>query len=489
MYMKKISSYLIPFLSVIILAACSDDYDDWAAPQTNGPEDPKELAFQTSVIAASVDLNTITTDSIDIVEITNITLEEGGSAQYEVYLGSDENFTEQEAIPFVVRDNKIKIAVYDLEDAVWAFYGKHGQSNLPKLRVNAILLTANGQATRVKAADMNLTVVTKTLPIESAYYLIGDPNGWNQSELLSFESLGNGIFELILTAERAGMNYKIVPQSGVDAGGQEFWDSALGTAVNEDTSKTGTLVAKRPELNEPGAIRIADAGELKITIDMNNYTYKMGPLFEMPENMFITGTPWGWKLTEGGNKQMVPINDGTGFWSIVYLAEGAEIKFFPQETSWDNGIGYPEATITAESIALADVTNEGGNLKNGNAGWYILAITVTTDGEYTIQYLEPQVWLVGPTSTGGWDNIASNPADLFSIPADADGEFVSPAFLASENLRMAVTLPGIPWWQTEFNVFDGKIVYRGKGNDLDAVPVQEGQKVYLKFSDDTGRVQ
>ena len=30
---------------------------------------------------------------------------------------------------------------------------------------------------------------------------------------------------------------------------------------------------------------------------------------------------------------------------------------------------------------------------------------------------------------------------------------------------MCVKLENCDWWQTEFNVFDGKILFRGKGND------------------------
>ena len=45
------------------------------------------------------------------------------------------------------------------------------------------------------------------------------------------------------------------------------------------------------------------------------------------------------------------------------------------------------------------------------------------------------------------------------------------------------------WWQMEFNVFDGKIVYRADGDDQAAVAVTAGQKVTLNFNAETGSIQ
>jgi hypothetical protein len=41
----------------------------------------------------------------------------------------------------------------------------------------------------------------------------------------------------------------------------------------------------------------------------------------------------------------------------------------------------------------------------------------------------------------------------------------------------------------EYNVFEGKIEYRGAGGDQAAVPVTAGQKVVLDFNAGTGSIQ
>jgi hypothetical protein len=45
------------------------------------------------------------------------------------------------------------------------------------------------------------------------------------------------------------------------------------------------------------------------------------------------------------------------------------------------------------------------------------------------------------------------------------------------------------WWQMEFNVYDGKIVYRADGGDQAAVAVTAGQKVTLNFNAEAGSIQ
>ena len=45
------------------------------------------------------------------------------------------------------------------------------------------------------------------------------------------------------------------------------------------------------------------------------------------------------------------------------------------------------------------------------------------------------------------------------------------------------------WWQMEFNIYDGKIVYRAGGGDQEAVAVTAGQTVTLDFNKEAGSIQ
>ena len=64
-----------------------------------------------------------------------------------------------------------------------------------------------------------------------------------------------------------------------------------------------------------------------------------------------------------------------------------------------------------------------------------------------------------------------------------NGQFVSPAFIADDEVRMCVKFDGIDWWQTEFIVnAKGQLDFRGAGGDQARVKVTKGKKTYLNFT-------
>ena len=153
-------------------------------------------------------------------------------------------------------------------------------------------------------------------------------------------------------------------------------------------------------------------------------------------------------------------------------------------------MGYEGCTITGE--AADDIIDNNGNIASKNPGWYLLYIQTELDKRdilYTVNVLEPKVWLIGGTLGGSWDEL--NPAGLFTVPTTADGEFVSPAFLTDGEIRAYVKLPGTEWWKAELiiNKEKGKIDYRGTGADQYRVSATAGQKFYINFSNENARIE
>lgn len=207
----------------------------------------------------------------------------------------------------------------------------------------------------------------------------------------------------------------------------------------------------------------------------------------LPEEMFLIGsvTDWSWDNAF----TLVPVHSNPGkFWSVVYLPAGAEIKFNIAK-SWDGGeFGFNEEYFPASSIAYAGLEESGGNIKINNGGWYIVVVSTSLDGRdynYTIEFLPPNVYLTGNTA-GGWDFF--DDSNTFTVP-QGDGEFVSPAFVASDELRMCIKLADIDWWKTEFVILGGEIAYRAGGDDQERVQVAAGQKAYLNFTTGKGSVK
>jgi len=137
------------------------------------------------------------------------------------------------------------------------------------------------------------------------------------------------------------------------------------------------------------------------------------------------------------------------------------VKFAPQ-ANWGNDFGFVDA-ISQESKDLAGLSDEGGNIKVGIAGWYLVYVSVIGDDK-AIEFEKPNVYLMGDTSYNGWDAQLVE-QDLFTVPGTADGEFVSPAFLKDGAVRICVNPKAVSagdWWKTEFIIFDGQIAYRGQ---------------------------
>lgn len=496
--MKKISYYLLSLLTIASFTACNEDFDDWALPQSNEQEDAKSVSFEVESTQTVFDLNTITTDSVDIAKQVSASVEEGGSIAYEILIDKDGTYSNKQKLPFMVKEGFFKVATADLNSVVEQFYGKRPEPRSLSLRINAFISTSNEQASLAEGSDLAITVTPVVLPIETEYYITGDVVGdWGPNFVLKFEHSGEDVYDdpsftLLVKSPKENANFKIIPKSGL-AEGADFWASALGTAVDGDKALEGTIVAK-----DPGAICIEKAGWTKITLNMLEYTYKiesLGDGLPKPETMYMIGSPWDWTWNNVGNS-MTPINGMAGyFWAMQYFDADDEMKFCSVK-DWKGDFGFSAANLSEATLAYANLSDAGGNIKVGKAGWYIVVVATDyadesqTAFKYTVQFVEPTVYLVGEASNGGWDNICTEQSDRFAVPATADGEFVSPAFVQNANeLRLAINLVGFDWWKTEFIILDGKIAYRGNGGDQARVAVIAGQKAYLNFSNQTGSIK
>ncbi|MDY2974665.1 MAG: SusF/SusE family outer membrane protein [Alloprevotella sp.] len=177
---------------------------------------------------------------------------------------------------------------------------------------------------------------------------------------------------------------------------------------------------------------------------------------------------------------MVPVYGHEGeFWTLIYLNAGEEFKFAPQ-ADWGGDFG-------ADQLQFVDNAGAGltgtSNVVVGNSGWYLLYVDATNK---VLETYAPDVYLMGETA-GEW---AIAPEHKFTVPTGKDEDFVSPAFVADAELRMCVhPKEGVEWWQTEFIVLDGEIVFRGAGPDQTRVKVGAGQRAYLNFTNGTGSVK
>lgn len=239
------------------------------------------------------------------------------------------------------------------------------------------------------------------------------------------------------------------------------------------------------------------------TIELSKvyFTFSLPPV-TAPEKLYLVGSfnKWSWDNA----LEMIPVNGSPNiFWHLVYLdGEGnsAGVKFNSDKAWNKNAAGFEKITINPASDNAADIINANGNIGSSKPGWYLMIVECTVEGrdiKYNVTFNKPNVYLQGVcTAGGGWDLIPDN---LFSVPATADGEFVSPAIGnavsggpsgSDPGVRICVKIPNADWWRAEFIVYDKKIAYRGNGGDqTPRVAGAVGQKVYLNFTKETGEIK
>jgi len=268
---------------------------------------------------------------------------------------------------------------------------------------------------------------------------------------------------------------------------------ATDSGVTEDKFPLETAVCIRLH----AALANSGKGEIvSNTVVLPNVKchFALPPVY-LPTTMNMIGSicDWNW----GNSFEMVPVHSHEGsFWRLVYIPEGGAFKFNFNK-AWDgNEFGFA-GTAIQDNAGAGVSSSDDGNFVVADGGWYIVVVRTSLDGrnyKYDVEFAEPKVYMIGLAApVNDW---TINDANLFEVPADADGYFKSPAFSkdfpgndSDGCLRACVKLSDAEWWQTEFMVFDGVLTYRGTGDDQARVGGGAGQSLYINFTAGTGEIK
>lgn len=500
--------------------AC-DEYDE-AIPQANEQKPIVEVkgleVTAAEAMANPIDLNNASGPIELIKTVKTPVLNENNSITYDVQIASDENFTKMKQ--YQLTDGAIDS--YDLDAAFRQLYGK--TPNQKPLYFRFIPYLTDGESRVLFEKDVYLLAskndvkpVDMGIVVESAYYVLTDiwfGDGWEES-LVPFTHSGADRYDDPIFKTTVQFEPEIDPETGEE----KFEPKTLQIIGEESVAKakedpeqalnyvwgpagegeTGDLAYGE----KAGVITIAEAGMYSITIDMLNKTYAIQ---KVNPTMYMIGkhTNWDWAQAV----ELVPANKNTNtngkYWCIAYVGAGESNGFkFNTSAAWDGGeFGYAGATLVSH-VAGVNFVDDGGNIAVDKAGWYLFGVEKKAEIDeeqqptgkylYTVNIFTPDVYVYGNTNGGGWGD---DPNWKFSVPADASGEFVSPALAAKGELRLCVhplTSAGNEWigewWQSEFLFFNGEIAYRGQGGDQDRVNAEAGQKVYLNFTTGKARLE
>lgn len=389
--MKKLSLYISIALAGLFMGSCSEDFKDWADPQTNPQEDAITIPGFTATAAQAIDFASVTTDSVNTFSLSSAALPEGftlGNARIELTPQGVENATKTT----VNTSLDGKGAVADLASVVESAYGKRPTARTfdAQVYVNAI---KEGQAVLIDAGKINLVMTPKAPFIDAAYYLVGDMfttddvNGWNTiSDKQTFKHSDKDVYEdpiftITFETTKADQYWKIIPKANVDAGNTDASAAGVvGPKVDGEDSMTGSLTN-----GDAKAGKIAKAGKYKLTLNMMDYTYTFEEVKYDPFIYFIGATD-GWKSSD---QKLALVDDAKGVYTgYVYLADpnaaGFEFKFQRAQGNWDTAIGAG----TFVSFGGAAIGVDNGNIGvNAGEGVYYMDVNLS-EGTITATKIE-----------------------------------------------------------------------------------------------------
>ena len=274
---------------------------------------------------------------------------------------------------------------------------------------------------------------------------------------------------------------------------------ALFQAANPDTSVPAEMpvyIRLRAVIGDATDTSLGETFSNTITLRSVKATYE-APDAKFTDNLYLIGSsiqdPWkSWK----------PIPKAFGlegnYYGIIYLPAGGEFKWGTENNDY-RGINRLKEINDEAGAGIS--AGEEQNIKVANAGWYTLHFKgkITEDKkniDWTLTVYKTQVCLIGTcigqTAWGFADDTA------LTAPDDPSDEWVSPAFTASEELRVAVKVGAIDWYRTEFTVHNGEVFWRKynmpnnwaetMGADYSVKPAV-GTKLYVNFDTNKAEVR
>lgn len=405
-----IKKILLGMTLLMSMVSCTEDFTDWAHPQTN-PEE-KAVAFGDGSVTP-----------VGVINLADVKTETVKVASIEAPKSSNAAYTPTYKINFDGQSFDIdadgNMATADLANYIVEKYGKRPTQHDIDATLDAWV--SNGAtAVKVKMATSE-TFQVKAIPvapvIEEGYYLVGDMftteahGGWTKEAAKAFNHSDKDVYEdpvftVSFETTKADQYWKIIPKKNIDSG-EILAAGVVGPKVDGDDSMTGLLTSDNPK-----AGKIAKAGKYKLTINMMDYSYTIEEVNYDPFVYFIGATD-GWKSSD---QKLALVDEAKGVYTgYVYLADpngsGFQFKFQRKAGDWNNAIG-----AGALSTFSGAATNEGDNIGvNAGEGVYYMDVNLS-EGKITATKVE-KMGIIGKFNEWGGDVVMTWNAEEYCFEA------------------------------------------------------------------------
>jgi len=359
-------------LCAAAFTSCNEDFKDWASPQSH-EQGESEAAYTIGVEAgadAAIDMD----NAGDMVQVLKVSAIPEGMSDITLKSVTVNGVS----LPYSLEDGFVYMKATQLDSLAQA--QTLDRSNTP----HPLTITSDwsgvmtsGEAIPVSAeTQITVTPSAKVPAIDAnGYAMLGDWQGWNNSNPTWLTEVEPGIYQAIVTTTKDGESwFKFYNGTPFKESGTPDWGTldanAFGSPVKDDNTSPNLLVwVDDPRYEKLETPVITGAGDWLVTLDMNKFCYKFEP---KETRYYIVGNPQGWSTDNktclfyalGGNKFTY-----TTKWTNQW-----DLKIWSQEHfgDWNAAYGGENGSTAATGSLIfgGDADGCGAIGPNEAGGWY-----------------------------------------------------------------------------------------------------------------------
>ena len=415
------------------MVSCTEDYTDWANPQSN-PDTEEAVSFGDGSVTpvGVINLADVTGDKVKVASIVAPTsTKETYAPFFKINLGGQSFDIDADG----------NMAKADLVNYITNTYGKRPIERDIDATLDA--WQSNGStAAKVKMATSE-TFQVKAVPeapfIDAAYYLVGNLTEWGLDTKLKFahsdaDVYEDPVFTLMFTTTKDDQYWKIIPQGNVDKG--NIWavendpKGVVGVENDGDDAMSGKLLTTTSTGVKAYAGKIAKAGIYQMTINMMDYTYtikQIAPEYYLvgklqgwsPENktcLMYAETPMVQSYTTQWNEDAnlkIWLGSDFGVWDNAYGAKNDGDNSVEGKIAGSGAIVCPEpGAFYTFKVDFSTMTYKWTKLENQNPTAYehvgLIGVGGNWDKDVDMTEVTPHNWFIEETLPEGSFKIRAN---------------------------------------------------------------------------------
>ena len=383
--MKK---FLYIAAMTLLLASCTEDFKDWANPQSNPQGEAVTFGNGSVAPVGVIDFTQLPEDiaEVKVCDITAPTATDTAYAPVYTILLNGQEFN---------LNNDGTMDADELQLFVVQQFGQAPEVREITAQVKCVM-TNGTTATTIMSNEFIVSVIPNAPKISSAYYYIGTSNGWDATSVIYQLDNGGGdvyanpVFTVVVPATGEDNWFKILPQETMDL--DNIWDGDfIGFAENGANEMTGSFV-EGPNDQVAFAFMIPasiPADKYRLTFDMMNRTFEFEAIKELgtPDLWYLVGSCIGdgsWGNAAGAlGTALIPMYPASDNYSILsyigYFPAGQGFKLIHNPGSWDEQWGMGDGAL---------VKNDGGSsdIKMAEDGYYEITYDMDMDAVTITKY-------------------------------------------------------------------------------------------------------